>query len=94
MLPDVSHVYHLFVIRVAQRDDMLRRLNDAGIGAAVHYPTALPFLAPYASRTGADEFPSARYHAERTLSLPIFPFMTPEEVDRVARTVLDSRARA
>jgi dTDP-4-amino-4,6-dideoxygalactose transaminase len=93
VLPDVSHVYHLFVIRVAQRDEMLRGLNDVGIGAAVHYPTALPFLAPYARQAADDDFPNARYHAERTLSLPIFPFMTSAEVDRVARTVLESRTR-
>ncbi len=88
------HVYHLFVIRLIERDQVLRAMKSAGIGAEVHYPAALPFLAPYRDRGySSQDYPVASRHASMALSLPIFPLMTSEEVQQVADTLLASFGR-
>ncbi len=46
--PGSRHVYHLYVIRVADRDAVQAQLEKAGVETAIHYPTPLPFLPCYA----------------------------------------------
>jgi dTDP-4-amino-4,6-dideoxygalactose transaminase len=91
-LPEVEHVHHLFTVRVNRRDEVAGRLKDAGVDANVHYPAALPGLAPYASehKDARATFAKATAHAERTLSLPIFPMITRDEVDYVSKTLLQA----
>jgi dTDP-4-amino-4,6-dideoxygalactose transaminase len=75
-------VHHLYVIRLAARDMVLRILNAQGIGAGIHYPFAVHELEAYASlgyRPG--DFPVAEDWARRCLSLPIYPELEPSEVD-------------
>ncbi len=75
-------VHHLYVVRLAGRDNVLQALNDRGIGAGIHYPFALHELEAYASlgyRAGA--FPVAENWARRCLSLPIYPELTVAQVD-------------
>ncbi len=63
---------------------MRDKLREAGVGAAVHYPRPA-HLNPAWSHLGArGDFPAAERLAERTLSLPMFPGITPEEIERVA----------
>jgi dTDP-4-amino-4,6-dideoxygalactose transaminase len=72
--------YHLYVVRLGQRDEALRRLHAAGIGAGIHYPLALHEHAAYrwlGYRLG--DFPVAEEQARRCLSLPLYPEM-PESV--------------
>lgn len=78
-------VWHLYVIRVEDRDRVLQELNAAGIGAGIHYPTTVHRTAAYAHlglERGA--FPIAEAAADRILSLPIFPHITTEQQDFVA----------
>jgi dTDP-4-amino-4,6-dideoxygalactose transaminase len=75
-------VHHLYVIRLAGRDNVLRALNARGIGAGIHYPFALHELEAYASlgyRGGA--FPVAENWARQCLSLPIYAELTAAQVD-------------
>ena len=75
-------VHHLYVIRLAGRENVLQALNDRGIGAGIHYPFALHELEAYASlgyRAGA--FPIAENWARQCLSLPIYPEITAAQVD-------------
>jgi dTDP-4-amino-4,6-dideoxygalactose transaminase len=78
-------VFHLFVVEVDDRDRVLADLRAAGIGAAMHYPTAC-HLQPAWRHLGYDEgaFPAAEALAARGLSLPIFPGITEGEIDEVA----------
>jgi len=72
-----EHVWHLYVVQVAERDRVLAELGAAGIGAAIHYPTPLHLTAAYAGlnyRVG--EFPVAEAAAGRILSLPMYPHLT------------------
>jgi dTDP-4-amino-4,6-dideoxygalactose transaminase len=75
-------VYHLYVIRLEARDEVLKALHAQGIGAGIHYPFALHELEAYAGlgyRKG--DFPIAEDWARRTLSLPIYPELASHEVD-------------
>ena len=76
----VSHAYHLYVVQVANRDEVFAGLRDRGIGANVHYvPVHLhPF---YRERfgTGPGLCPVAESAYERILSLPLFPQLGAED---------------
>lgn len=81
-------VYHLYVIRVRNRDLLKSKLNAAGIGAGIHYPTSLHLQKAYTFlglRAGA--FPVSEQAADSVLSLPNYPEMTDEMVELVAGKV-------
>jgi dTDP-4-amino-4,6-dideoxygalactose transaminase len=81
-----DQVFHLFVVLVeSARDRVLAALREAGIGAAVHYPTP-PHLQPALAGLGHSrgDFPNAERVADRGISLPMFPGLTEEEIGRVA----------
>jgi len=80
-------VYHLYVIRMNDRDGALKRLRDAEIFGGVHYPFALHQLKAYAGLYQAGDFPVAEDWANRCLSLPIYPEMPEEAVARVAQVL-------
>jgi perosamine synthetase len=86
--PDVSHAYHLYVVRVADRDRVYGLLRDAGIGANVHYiPVHLhPY---YRERFGTGEglCPVAEAAYAEILSLPVFPQMCDEDVTFVVEAL-------
>ncbi len=82
--PGNEHVWHLYTVRVRQRDEVLRRLLAAGIGAAIHYPVPLHLQGAFAHlghRRG--DFPASERAAAETLSLPLFPHITEEQQTRV-----------
>lgn len=84
-----DHVHHLFVVRVSDRDQAMDALDRQGIGTAVHYPVPLPLLPPYAEGgVDPDRYPHATHHANTAMSLPLFPFMREEEVERVAEVLV------
>lgn len=84
VLPGNVHVWHLYVVQVAQRDRVLEALHAAGIGAAIHYPMPLHLQGALASLgyTRGD-FPVAEERAERMLSLPMYPHLSVDAQRRV-----------
>ncbi|MFC9921434.1 DegT/DnrJ/EryC1/StrS family aminotransferase [Rhodococcus sp. NPDC127527] len=80
-----EHVWHLYVVRVPNRDRAVSDLNTHGIGAGIHYPTPVHLL-PAFSVLGCREgdFPVAERLSKEILSLPIFPGITEEQQDAVA----------
>ncbi len=83
--PGNSDVWHLYVIRVQERDRVLAELTAAGIGSGIHYPTPVHLSDAYAHlgyRRG--QFPVAEAAAARILSLPMFPHLLEEQQERVA----------
>lgn len=83
--PNVRHVYHLFVVRVAERDRVLAGLKDRDIGAGVHYPVPLHRQPAYvAEGYGAASLPHTERASNEVLSLPLFPELRPEQIDHVA----------
>ena len=82
-----SQVFHLFAVEVDDRDRVRAALGDAGVGAAVHYPRPAHLNPAWSTLGARGDFPAAERLAERTLSLPMFPGITAEEVDRVAEAL-------
>lgn len=87
-LPDVpahgSHVFHLFVIQISDRDSILEKLKKDGVQAGVHYPIPLHLQPAYADlELRAGSFPHAEKAAESVLSLPLFPEMTDAQIAHV-----------
>ena len=72
--PESKHTFHLYVIRVKQRDELILYLKNHGIECAIHYPTALPFLECY-NYLGyrSDQFKVAFQYQNEILSLPMYP---------------------
>lgn len=84
-------VWHLYVIRLDDRDRVLRALNEAGIGAGMHYPTPIHLTGAFAHLGyGPGSFPVAEEAAGRILSLPLYPHITPAQQEHVADRLADS----
>src|SRR2546430_2398683 len=82
------HVYHVYAIRVQERDEVRQHLTEKEIGCAVHYP--IPIHLQEACRNlgyTAGAFPVAENLAEEFLSLPMFPELTEAQIEYVARCV-------
>jgi dTDP-4-amino-4,6-dideoxygalactose transaminase len=85
---DTQHVFHLYVIRVQDRDGLRTHLNEAGIGSVINYPQALPFYQAYDYLGHSEsDFPVARLHSDQILSIPLYPEITEQQqryvVDKV-----------
>lgn len=79
-----EHAYHLYVIRIPERDRIAAALAEAGIDCGIHYPTALPNLPAYAHLGHRQEdFPRASAYQDEILSLPIYPELSPAQIDHV-----------
>ena len=83
---DAGHVYHLFVVRSAQREALQRHLRAAGIETLVHYPTSIPRQrAMAAERPG--ECPEADAACRQVVSLPLHPSLAGADLLRVTDAV-------
>jgi dTDP-4-amino-4,6-dideoxygalactose transaminase len=82
--PGTRHVYHLYVVRVSDRDQWRARLTEAEVQTGIHYPIPVHLQPAYRDLGyGAGAFPVAEQAAREVLSLPLFPEMTPEQVDTI-----------
>ncbi len=88
--PKSRCVYHIFAIYVDDRDSVQSRLGDRGIGTGIHYPVPIHLQEAY-SQLGLPRgsFPVSERACKRELSLPIFPEMTPAQVEEVAAVLAD-----
>jgi dTDP-4-amino-4,6-dideoxygalactose transaminase len=86
--PDVTHVYHQYVIRAARRDALQAHLRGLGIGTLIHYPVPVHLQPAYAGRipVGAG-LPETEAAAREILSLPIFPELSCEQVIEAAKAI-------
>ncbi|MCB2180228.1 DegT/DnrJ/EryC1/StrS family aminotransferase [bacterium] len=83
-------VWHLFVIRVQQREELMEYLNAKGISTGIHYPIPIHMHEAYQDLDyKAGDFPISEQYASEILSLPMFPDMTSDMVDYVADALLD-----
>ena len=83
-----THVYHLYVVRTEQRDELQEYLQQQGIGTLIHYPVP-PHLQKAYSHLGfkKGDFPIAEEIAKTCLSLPLWPGMKQEQVEYVSQTI-------
>jgi len=82
-------VYHLVVIRVKDRDDLMNFLKDKGVGTGIHYPIPVHLQPPYVSLFGHKEgaFPISERCAKEVLSLPTHPGLKPDEIRYVCEKI-------
>jgi dTDP-4-amino-4,6-dideoxygalactose transaminase len=83
-----QHVYHLYVLRVKNRDAVLKTLADRGVNCAIHYPVPLHLQEAYAGlgiKPGS--LPIAEQCAKEIISLPMFPELTAGDINTVVREV-------
>jgi dTDP-4-amino-4,6-dideoxygalactose transaminase len=86
--PGATHVYHLYIVRTTHRDQLQRFLFEEGIDTLVHYPIPPHLQSAYkflGYKNG--DFPITENIAESCLSLPIWPGMTSELIDRITNTI-------
>jgi dTDP-4-amino-4,6-dideoxygalactose transaminase len=83
---DAGHVYHLFPVRVPDRDRLRAHLSDAGIDTLVHYPASLTELPAFAG-CPSPPCPVAEEAARTLLSLPLHPGLADADVTAVASAV-------
>ena len=82
---DFGHVFHLFVVRLQDRERVRAALKEQGIDTGVHYPAALPNLAAYKYLGHArGDFPNSSSFESQVMSLPMFAELTNEQIDHVA----------
>jgi len=75
--PVVRHVFHLYVVRLEDRNNFQEFLRENGIATGIHYPTPLPFLQAYKYlKHKPNDFPVVNKLRNQLLSLPLFPEMT------------------
>ncbi len=83
---DTGHVYHLFVVRTAERDALQAHLAANGIETLIHYPVSIPRQPALAGQHPADCPVAARLCGE-ILSLPLHPALRDNEVDEIGAAV-------
>jgi dTDP-4-amino-4,6-dideoxygalactose transaminase len=83
--PDATHVFHQYVIRLADRDALRDRLRAVGIASGIHYPVPVHLQPAYAGRlaSGPSGLGVTERAAPQILSLPIYPQLANEAADRV-----------
>jgi dTDP-4-amino-4,6-dideoxygalactose transaminase len=81
-------VYHLYIIRMKNRDAAQKKLSDLGISTGLHYPVPLHMQKAYAHLKHAPEdFPVTLQTSREILSLPMFPGLTEDQVRRVVEAL-------
>jgi dTDP-4-amino-4,6-dideoxygalactose transaminase len=80
-----EHVHHIYAVRVQARDEVMRALEDEGIGCGIHYPVPV-HLQPAYERLGYSrgDFKISERTSAEFLSLPMYPELTEAQIDFVA----------
>lgn len=87
--PDVTHVYHLYVVQHPQRDELMSHLQQAGVQCGIHYPTPIHEISAFTScRTVPENAPVSTMLAKRILSLPMYPELTTDAMEEVSEVIL------
>jgi len=83
-----SHIFHQYVIRTKNRDDLAAFLRKNGIETGIHYPVALPFLKAYDYLGHKPvDFPVAYQYQQEILSLPMYPELTNEQIKYIVECI-------
>ncbi|MCW2854253.1 MAG: aminotransferase DegT [Nocardioides sp.] len=85
------HSYHQYTVRSSERDALQARLTEQGIGSATYYPTPVHRLKPFLTEAGEPdprwELPETERAALEALSLPVFPTLEADDLDRIIAAV-------
>ena len=84
---DSSYVSHLFVLRVNNRDALIKHLSDSGITTDIHYPIPDHKQEPYVEENLAVKLPQTESISAEILTIPCFPEITDDEIQQVVRAI-------
>lgn len=88
--PNVSHIFHLYVIRTKRRNDLQKYLKEQDVTTGIHYPVALPFMKAYEYLNHKEEdFPVAYQYQSEILSLPMYPELSNSSISLVVDQIRD-----
>ena len=86
--PNELHSMHLYVIECDERDKLLNHLHERGIGASLHYPLPVHRHQAYEGKIrGADDLPNTEAFYDRNLTLPLFPELQKESVEKIGSEI-------
>ncbi len=86
--PDCEHIFHIYLIQVEKRDELMKYLGTQGITALIHYPVPIHMQEAYKElgyKKG--DFPKTETYSEKILSLPMFAELTDEEVEYICSKI-------
>ena len=92
VLPGNEHVWHLYVVRVPERDAVLRGLHERGIGAGIHYPEPVHRTRAF-SGLADNRLEVSERAAGEILTLPLFPHISAAQQERVVDTLREVLGR-
>ena len=82
------HVYHIYAIRVSNRDETIKNLTDQGVATGIHYPVPVHLQEAYRDLGyAAGAFPVSERCADEFVSLPMYPELTPSQIELVIEAV-------
>lgn len=82
------NVYHMYILQVENRDELIKELEEKGIGYGVYYPIPLHLQKVYKNLGYKEgELPVSEYLSHRTIAIPIDPELTKEEIDYIVNTL-------
>jgi dTDP-4-amino-4,6-dideoxygalactose transaminase len=84
-MPETKHVYHLFVVRVSERDNLIKYLKDCDINVGIHYPVPCHLQKAYGPPVY--KLPVSERYANEILSLPMYAELTETEIQFVCKKI-------
>jgi perosamine synthetase len=83
-----SHIFHQYTVRVSDRDKLIERLTDRGIGYGIYYPIPIHQQPLYRDLGYTDVLPQTEKASQEVLSLPIHPSVSKKELHFIADTLI------
>ena len=86
--PYARHIYHVYAVRVQNRDRLMSALGEKGVSCGIHYPIPIHLTEAYKFMgLGKGSFPAAEKCAEEFLSLPMYPELLEEQIEYVCSAI-------
>ena len=90
--PRSEHIFHLYVVRTRNRDELQKHLNSRGIQTGIHYPIPIHLQEAYRDLgLGKGSFPVTEKLADEIISLPMFAELTQHQIEHVLEEILTTR---
>jgi dTDP-4-amino-4,6-dideoxygalactose transaminase len=86
--PYARHIYHIYAVRVQNRDKLMSALGEKGVSCGIHYPIPIHLTEAYKFMgLGKGSFPAAEKCADELLSLPMYPELSEEQIEYVCSAI-------